>query len=79
MKNRHSDPRVDVKENVTENVKSSRRVFLRQSVTVGAGAVLLAGQVEAAPTPEPQAGTPAHQDQGYRVTPHITAYYQSAS
>ncbi|HPE61399.1 MAG TPA: twin-arginine translocation signal domain-containing protein [Thiolinea sp.] len=72
MKNNHSDPGVDV--------KNSRRTFLRQSVAAGAGAVLLAGQAaEAGPAAPPLDEAASSREQGYRVTPHIAAYYQSAS
>lgn len=58
---------------------SARREFLRGTMAAGAGAALVAavpGVVTAAPEkaiPETEA------KQGYRVTPHIAAYYKTAA
>lgn len=58
----------------------ARREFLRGTVAAGAGAALVAavpGMAETAPedtvSAEPEA------KQGYRVTPHIAAYYKTAA
>ena len=57
----------------------SRRDFLRGTLAAGAGATLLVtlpGVASAAP----ETATPPTDDkQGYRLTPHIAAYYKTAA
>jgi hypothetical protein len=67
--------------NVTTAAMESRRTFLRHTLAAGAGvtvAALASGTVLAvadADADKPEKTT----KQGYRLTQHIAAYYQSAS
>ncbi len=64
-------------QSVKNQVRTSRRSFLRKSVIVGggvAGSTALPGQVLAAEEiPDPEV-----KDENYRMTEHIAEYYKSA-
>ncbi|MES9991603.1 MAG: hypothetical protein ABW098_06580 [Candidatus Thiodiazotropha sp.] len=58
---------------------SQRRAFLRSSATAGVGAAVAAslpGLTTASIDDEASAETPTA-NKGYRLTPHIAAYYKS--
>ncbi len=63
----------------------SRRTFLRHTLTAGAGvsvAAMTSGIVLAVTEADADADADATENnakKGYRLTPHIAAYYQSAS
>lgn len=58
----------------------SRREFLRGTLASGAGAALLIGAPGVAHAlPQPDSKPAKADKQGYRLTPHIAAYYQSAA
>jgi len=63
---------------VMTNDAISRRLFLRRSITLGAGvaaATALPAQAMVASTEEPAAES---KSDGYHMTDHIAAYYKSA-
>ena len=66
--------------NKTPKVAKGRRAFLKRAAVAG-GAVTVAaagGAAVADRAPEePQSRGPEQGAQGYRVTPHIEAYYRS--
>ena len=56
----------------------NRRKFLRKSATAGAGiavAASLPGLAES--TEEPSSSSGSSSQKGYRLTPHIAAYYKT--
>ena len=61
---------------------ASRRDFLRNSLTLSAGAAtvaLTANSVAAAAVDEPVEEAKTTASQGYHVTPHIADYYKTAA
>lgn len=57
----------------------ARREFLRGTVAAGAGAALAAA-LPATAEAAPETASPAKEEkQGYRLTPHIAAYYKTAA
>ena len=66
--------------NKTPKVATGRRAFLkRAAVAGGAATVAVAGAAAVADVaPEsPEKAVPEHESKGYRMTPHIEAYYRS--
>ncbi len=66
--------------NETPKVASGRRAFLkRAAVAGGAATVAVAGGTAVAEmAPEsPRSAAPEQSSKGYRMTPHIEAYYRS--
>ncbi|MEZ5449040.1 MAG: twin-arginine translocation signal domain-containing protein [Thiolinea sp.] len=57
----------------------SRRDFLRGTVAAGAGAALLATTPEGVEAAVESAAPAKDQAQGYRLTPHVAAYYKTAA
>ncbi len=67
--------------NKTPKVATGRRAFLkRAAVAGGAATVAVAGAAAVAEVvPEsPEQTSPEQKSKGYRMTPHIEAYYRSA-
>ena len=67
--------------NKTPKVTTGRRAFLkRAAVAGGAATVAVAGGAAVADiAPEsPDKAAPEQSSRGYRMTPHIAAYYRSA-
>jgi len=65
----------------TPKVKTGRRAFLkRAAVTGGAATVVVAGGTAIADVASESPGkvAPEAGSKGYRMTPHIEAYYRSA-
>jgi nitrous oxide reductase len=65
----------------TPKVASGRRAFLkRAAVAGGAATVAVAGGAAVADiaSESPDKATPEGSSKGYRMTPHIEAYYRSA-
>ena len=59
---------------------TSRRSFFRAFALIGGGTALLAGCAEPGAS-EPQTtdtASPAPEQSGYRVTPHVARYYETA-
>ena len=66
--------------NKTPKVATGRRTFLkRAAVAGGAATVAVAGAAAVAEVaPEsPEQAAPGQKSKGYRMTPHIEAYYRS--
>jgi len=58
--------------------KTDRRAFLRDLAVAGGLAAVAGSSAAATSAAEPGAAAPAPKRPGYRVTPHISKYYDKA-
>ena len=66
--------------NKTPKVASGRRAFLKRAAVAGGAATVAvagAGAVAEMAPDSPGSAAPEQSSKGYRVTPHIEAYYRS--
>lgn len=66
-------------QNDATRISPSRRDFLRGALAASVAAVMLTPKGVATLAKEADQPASAQAKQGYRLTPHIIAYYQSAS
>ena len=63
----------------TPKVAIGRRAFLKRAAVAGGAATVAGAGAVADMAPEPARGAaPEQGSKGYRMTPHIEAYYRSA-
>jgi hypothetical protein len=60
------------------DLKSNRRKFLRDLAAAGGLAAVAGSTVAAEATPSGANAAPAKKPAGYRVTPHVSKYYDKA-
>ena len=66
--------------NKTPKVATGRRTFLKRAAVAGGAASVAVAGAAAVARVEPEAPdkvTPEQKSKGYRMTPHIEAYYRS--
>ena len=66
--------------NETQKVATGRRAFLKRAAVAGGAATVAVAGAAAVANVEPESqdkAAPEQDSKGYRVTPHIEAYYRS--